>query len=137
MAMSSEQAVRMQDAHSQRVAQDKKNPFLINIEDGRLIPNVSTLAKNSRYRVYTGDPKASDKERMKFLDSNFAGNSARTAKQEAGEAEPFDIGHANKDDLIAFAAQEFGLELSHDVDVRQLRKQVAQAAKDADASKEG
>jgi len=65
--------------------QNKKYPLLINIEDGRLVPNVRLIgggpeirgqdgkvlaravSPHPKYRVYMGDPKASVSERMRLL----------------------------------------------------------------------
>lgn len=77
--------VSMSEAYRARNRQNAKDPLLINLKDGRLIPNVPQLGgrKEKRdgtgkviqtgivphpdYRIYRGDPRASKSERMRIL----------------------------------------------------------------------
>lgn len=111
-------------------AQDKRTPFVINIVDGRLIPNTRLTRRNPNYRLYRGDVNAPLDERMRYLAS--AG-----LTQEIGPAvdEPaFDIGKAGKEELIAFAAAEYGVALDAGMHLATLRSKVSQMAKAAQGS---
>jgi hypothetical protein len=149
---------------AQRAARNKQNPkvpFLINIKDGRLMPNVPMLAgrpgekapsgqviparpPHPNYRPYTGSLKASEEERMKWLES--AGLKIHTVTEDAehtgvaprrgvvlADVEPFDIGTATVSELIEFAQQEYGKTLSPAGGLRGLRTQVGELARAAGA----
>ena len=45
-------------ARRAQTQQDKRNPFLIHVDDGRLMPNVARLRGHAKYRVFTGDRKS-------------------------------------------------------------------------------
>lgn len=106
-----------------RSRQDKVHPFLIHLEDGRLIPNTPLIRKNPKYRVYLGDINATLSERMRFINSGVG----RTKVVDSSEPEPdvFDIGKATKDELVVFAMGTYGVSLAADTDIRTLRKQVS------------
>jgi hypothetical protein len=107
--------------------QDKTNPFLIHIEDGRLLPNTARTRKHPKYRVYTGDIRASQEERMAFIHSGIGGSINRPkVTNSAAEADEFDVGRATKDEMIVFAMQQFGVSLTADTDIRTMRKQIMQ-----------
>lgn len=103
--------------------QDTKHPFLINIQDGRLYPHNMRTKLNPNYRVYTGDIKANLAERLRYLES--AGHKVRPI----AEFEPFDIGKATLEDIIAFAQDEYGEDLSKETDVRVARKKLMTLSK--------
>ena len=86
MAISEAAEQRMVAARAARNKQDKKHPFVINIHDGRLLPNVPNLRAHSNYRVYTGDPKASAQERLRFL--SVAGHRPRVVDSEVSGEQP-------------------------------------------------
>ncbi len=114
-----------------RTRQDKKIPFLINTEDARLVPNTPLTAKLAQYRPFHGDFRASEAERKAYLMSGGLGTTKRGVKiptQEELEAEVFDIAKASKDELIAFAFDQYQEVLDPSTDVRTLRKKVAELA---------
>lgn len=133
MAISEAAEQRMIAARAARNKQDKKHPFVINIHDGRLLPNVPNLRAHSNYRVYTGDPKASAQERLRFL--SVAGHRPRVVDSEvSGEQPPpppFDIAKAGRDELVEFAASQYGAALDPGAHLNALRAQVRALARDA------
>lgn len=114
--------------------QNKATPFLINIKDGRLIPNNVNTAMELDYRPYHGDVKISRLERLKNL-QGVPANSRTRLINSMPDVDPttFDLGKATKLEIIAFAMDEYALPLSEETDVRTLRKQVQAAAERADA----
>lgn len=127
MPITAAQADNMATRASTR-RQDLKAPLLINTEDGRLAPNVPNIRALPAYRIYHGDPKADLAARMAYLGSNGHGRPGRTV---VADVEPFDVSKATKDELIAFAASEYGTELDAGTDIRTLRKRVAELAEAA------
>lgn len=145
---------------AQRAARNKQNPkvpFLINIKDGRLLPNVPALAGRPEekapsgqtipakkphpdYRPYTGSIKATEEERMHWLRSS--GMTLQTADTGApvrrgvllSDEEPFDIGASTVAELIEFAKTEYGADLSPAGGLKALRAQVNDLAKKAGAT---
>jgi hypothetical protein len=161
MAISEAQESKMIAQRNARNKQNVKIPFLINVKDGRLIPNVPMLAGRAaevapngqvipakpphpNYRPYTGSLKATEEERMKWLESS--GFTIQTVSTEAGNAprravvladvEPFDIGTATVGELIAFAKDEYGADLSPAGGLKALRTQVGKLALEAGAAVE-
>ena len=72
-----EAAVVQARGKSPKFKQDKRHPFLINVKDGRLFPNVGALRDSTNagakdYRIFTGSPKATHDERMKWLETQGA-----------------------------------------------------------------
>ena len=107
---SQEAAVVQARQGSRQFKQDRKHPFLINTKDGRLFPNVAVLRDDVKvgkdYVVFTGDPKASKDERMRWLDTR--GGRGPSKIVDSGDPEPpFDIGKATVDEMVAFAASEY------------------------------
>lgn len=123
-------------ATSRKFGQDKTNPFLINIEDGRLIPNVERIrsSRAATYRVYTGDPKATLEERMAYLKSGVGRPGRTKVVNTQPEEAAFDIGKATKEDLVAFAASEYGLALDSSKSLKVLREEFAKTAEALDMS---
>lgn len=129
--------------------QDKKVPFLIHVHDGRLVPNVPQLAgdgnripPNPLYRVYRGNPRASLDERMAYLASGGgAGGPARTITKTVvlapedvdpeltGDDAPFDIGKAGREELVRFAMDTYGVQLSETTHLTRLRSEVNKLAR--------
>lgn len=134
-AITPQQEARMAEARStsRKFGQDRKHPFLINIEDGRLMPNVERLRKHrsGTYRVYTGDPKASLDERMAYIKSGVGPQRTRIVNS-ATEEPPFDIGTASKEDLVAFAAGDYGIVLDSNKPLKTLRDEFLKAVKALD-----
>lgn len=123
-----------------RARQDKKTPFCINVKDGRLMPNVPEIRANADYRPFTGNYKATLDERMAYLRSGgFGGPGRRAVVMPADddippappveEQPPFDIAKASKEELVAFAFDQWAEVLSIDTHLTTLRSQVAKLAK--------
>jgi len=111
-------------ARRAQTAQDKRNPFLIHVDDGRLMPNVARLRGHAKYRVFTGSPKATSEERMAWLRSMGNGTPLPTE-------DPFDIGTASVAELIAFAASEYGVTLDPSTHHNKMRAELRRLAAEA------
>lgn len=111
-------------ARRAQTAQDKRNPFLIHVDDGRLMPNVARLRGHAKYRVFTGSPKATPEERMAWLRSMGNGIPLPTE-------DPFDIGTASVAELIAFAASEYGVTLDPSTHHNKMRAELRRLAAEA------
>lgn len=124
--ISEAQDAKISDARA-RSAQDKVNPLLINIDDGRLMPNVRRILrhKSARYVIYSGDPKASLEERMLWLKSMGRQPGARRIINTAIDTdEVVDLGKLSKAELIDLAMAEYQTELPSNIDVKEMRKRV-------------
>lgn len=115
-----------------RRRQDKKVPMLINIKDGRLLPNVPNMRTHKDYFPYTGKVSASKDERLAFIKTMAQGRGGRRLIVNT-ELPPFDLAKASKDDLMAFAATEFQLVLDKTQSLQAMRKAIV----DANALREG
>ena len=97
-----EAAVVQARGKSPKFKQDKRHPFLINVKDGRLFPNVGALRDDLKagknYRIFTGSPKATHAAMSPVYWAMLV---------DSGDAEPFDIGKATVDEMVAFAAAEY------------------------------
>jgi hypothetical protein len=107
--------------------QDRTNPMVININDGRLMPNTPRLRVHPNYRVYTGDLKASLPDRMSWVAGVKKIKVQRVVDSTADEA-PFDIGKADKDEMLVFAMENYGEALDPSLPLAVLRKKVAALA---------
>lgn len=125
MTISSAQADAMATRQASIKRQDSAAPLLINIEDGRLMPNTPNIRALPGYRVYHGDPKADLDARMAYLRS---GGHGRKHTPVMDDAQPFDVAKATKEELLAFAMNEYGAALDVAADVRSLRKKVMELA---------
>ena len=105
-------------------AQDKKSPFVININDGRLIPNTIKTRANKNYRVYRGDVYASQDERMRYLSSAGLGSGAASVEDDV-----FELSKATREQLIEYAMSEHGVTLDPQMHLARLRSKVAELAK--------
>ena len=116
---------------SPKFKQDKRHPFLINVKDGRLFPNVGALRDDLKagknYRIFTGSPKPTHDERMKWLETQGATLAARVI--DSGDSEPFDIGKASVDEMVAFAATEYQVVLDPKKHHNALRAELRALAK--------
>lgn len=119
-----------------RERQDTKTPFCIHVKDGRLMPNVPEIRSHPDYRLYKGNYKASLDERMAYLRSGGFGTPGKRAvvpfvddSAPAEEQAPFDIAKASKEELVAFAFDQWAEVLSVDTHLTTLRSQVAKLAK--------
>lgn len=112
-------------ARRAQLAQDKRHPFLIHVDDGRLMPNVARLRGHQKYRVFTGSPKATPEERMAWLRSMGNGTPA------PDDAEAFDIGKASVEEMIAFAASEYGVTFEPTMHHNKMRSELRRLAAEA------
>jgi hypothetical protein len=126
--MDSNNEAKLQQARAKRGQQDAKTPFLINRENGRLLPNVARTAKHRNMIPYTGSVKASLEERMRWI--RTGGNTRRNVTSSAPieELPPFDVSTASKEELIDFAKEEFGLVLNPKAPPHIMRNQILAAA---------
>ena len=120
--------------------QDAKIPFLINIEDGRLVPNVAGTRELPNYRPYHGPAKAPLEARLMYLRTEGRMGSAYrpltdSSVEQAPPVEPFDIATASRDDLINFAFTEYGKSLDPTAHLATIKKQVREFARIAGALK--
>ena len=119
--------------------QDAKIPFLINVKDGRLVPNVAGTRELPDYAPYRGPAKAPLEARLQFLRSEGRLGSAyrplvdSSVEQSSEPVAPFDIAVASKDELMAFAASEYGKSLDPTAHLATLKKQVREFARQAGA----
>jgi len=109
-------------AASKKRKQDATNPMVINIHDGRLMPNTPRLRTHKDYRVYTGDINATLPDRMRWLTGTKRQPIRVVNTQEA--TNEFDLGSASKEDIVTFAFEEYGAVLEPTQDIRKLRKEV-------------
>lgn len=117
-----ESALQTANDRSSKKRQDKTNPMVIHIENGRLMPNTPRLRAHKDYRVYTGDINANLITRMQWL----AGARRSTPKiiDSTAAAPVFDIGTASPDDLIMFAFENYGQVLEPALPPKKLREAV-------------
>ena len=115
-----------------RTRQNRDVPFLIHVKDGRLVPNTAGTSRLPDYRPFTGDYKAPLSERMAYLKSGGLGRNRVQVTNSAPEDAVFDIGKATKEELVAFAFDNFQAVLT-DGTLASLRKQVGELAKIADS----
>lgn len=155
MAISAAMEERMSAAVQARNAQNKRWPLLINIEDGRLVPNVPRLGgkeavrdangrivapaipPHPKYRVWRGDPKASTTERLRILNEGMRIETAPVIDPTfvASAEAAFDISTASAEELVAFANEQYGTKLNANTPVHLLRGKVkALAVKHGDAA---
>lgn len=125
-----------QNQRNKKALQDTKVPFLIHRVNGRLLPNVERLRTHKDMIPYMGNKHASLEERMRYL--RTGGQRRGVVATQAIEAPPpFDVSTATKEDMIAFAADEFGLELNPKAPIHIMRNQIIAAAKEADEAPAG
>jgi hypothetical protein len=132
--------MRLAEAQRNRNRQDKRHPMLINIDDGRLMPNVPRLAgrvgsadrkepaipAHPKYRVYTGDLKATHAERMRWLATSGL---RAPSVEDALPLEPFEIMKASREELVTFARENYpDVKLDPNGHLTALRHAVARAA---------
>jgi hypothetical protein len=116
--------------------QDKKLPFYINVEDGRLVPNVQNVRKMPNYRPYHGDPNADTATRLASLEGHSRTTGTRVvASRPILDMATFDVATAKKAELLAFAADEYpDLELDASQHPMTLRKLILAAGERAAAA---
>lgn len=117
---------QLADARAAKSKQDKKYPHLIHVDDGRLLPNIETLRKHPKYRVYRGDSSASLAERLRYLQSQGV-SGGRRAVVDSSASEPFDLSKASKEELTAFASEQYDIVFAPGTPVMSMRQQIARA----------
>jgi hypothetical protein len=129
--ITADQERNLSDANARaKKKQDRTNPHVINIEDGRLMPNTPRLRIHPKYRVYTGPKDADVGTRMRWLEG-----ATKTPKivNTMAEADAFDVGTATLDEMQVFALENFGLVLDTKKPMKTLRKEIMDAAEKAAA----
>lgn len=109
-----------------RTRQNKAVPWLIRDPDASIWPNTPLLAKKQNMRPYHGPLHASLEERKRHLEG--LGSRRRVVVSEATEAPPFDLAKCTKDELIAFAEEEYGYTLDPAGNLHTLRAEFAKVA---------
>lgn len=110
-----------------RKRQDKAHPYLVNIKDGRLMPNVPNVRAQADYRVYDGPINNSRAERMVWVTKALRMNPIKIIDSSVAE-DVFDVGTASKDDLLTFAMDQWGMALDGEKSLLVLRKEVTRLA---------
>lgn len=122
--ITAEQEKNLSDANARaKKKQDKANPMVININNGRLMPNTPRLRAHAQYKVYSGLLDASLPERMRWLEGSLKSGTKKIVNSKA-EADMFDVGTADKDELIIFAMEEFGQALDPKLELKAMRKKI-------------
>ncbi len=111
--------------------QDPKNPMVVNVEDGRLMPNTPRLRVHPKYRVYSGPKDADASGRLRWLDGQSRSGKVAVVNT-MSEQDTFDVGTASADELMIFALENYGLALDPEKPMKTLRKQVMEAAAKAE-----
>jgi hypothetical protein len=125
----SNQEASLQRARDMKAKQDAKIPFLIHRVNGRLIPNVERLRDHKYLIPYRGSVKASHEERMRYL--RTGGAASRSFVDSAPleqDLPPFDLGTASREEMVQFAADEYGIQLNVKAPAHILRNQIKAAA---------
>jgi hypothetical protein len=113
-----------------RPKQDTKIPFLINIDDARLVPNVPKLRTHPKYRPYHGVLAASHADRLTYLKTEFRSGGERLVI-DSTKVKAFDIATATKEELITYAFNEFGVTIDPSTHGNAVRVQLRKLAQDA------
>lgn len=103
--------------------QDKTNPWLIR-DDGTIFPNVPLLARRKNMRPYRGDISAPLEQRMRYLQGL---PSQRKIVIDA-EPETFNITKATKEELIAFAFEDYSEVIDAEEHINKVRSIVCSLA---------
>lgn len=126
MAITEDTEQRIADNRG-RMRQDKKVPFLIR-DDGMLFPNVPLIGKKQNFRPYHGDVNASLEDRLRYLQGLQSKRRVINTEVVADEEAPFDIAKATKDELIAFAQDQYGSTIDPALHMNKIRSMVANLA---------
>jgi hypothetical protein len=110
-----------------RSRQNKLVPWLIR-DDGMIVPNVPLVAKKPNFRPYHGRIDASLEDRKRYLQNLGSKRRVIVDETPAEEAPPFVVSKANRDELVAFAQEQFGATLNPEDHLNKLRAQVAKLA---------
>lgn len=113
--------------HRGKTRQSKSCPWLIR-DDGMIFPNVPLIAKKQNFRPYHGDPAAPLDERMQYLQGLTHQRRRVVMSAPLVEEEPFDIAKATKEELIAFAMEEYAEPIDPGEHLNKVRAIVAKLA---------
>lgn len=113
--------------HRGRTRQNKAVPWLIRDPDGSIWPNTPLLAKKQNMRPYHGAIDASAEERKRYL-QGLQTRRRVVVSESANDAPPFDLAKCTKDELIAFAEEEYGYTLDPTGNLHSLRAEFAKVA---------
>jgi hypothetical protein len=116
-------------SNATRPKQDKNIPFLIHVDDGRLVPNMPLLRLHPKYRPYHGTLTATQAERMTYLKTEY--KSTPRAVIDSANTKAFDIATASREELMAFALAEYGTSLAPTLNAMSMRVQIRKLAEDA------
>ncbi len=99
---------------------NKPAPLLIR-DDGMLYPNTPRTRAQAGFWPYHGNPRASLKERMEYLEGRYVGVGNAAAAAETGV---FDVEMATKAELLEHALTEFGKKLDARKSEAALRQEI-------------
>ena len=116
-------------SNATRPKQDRNIPFLINVDDGRLVPNMPRLRLHPKYRPYHGVLTASQADRMTYLKTEY--KSMPRSVIDSTRVKSFDIATATKDEMIAFALSEYGTTIDATMHGNAVRVRLRKLAEDA------
>lgn len=114
--------------HRGKNRQNKATPWLIREPDGMLFPNVPLLAKKQNLRPYHGPLDASLEDRLRYMQGLPGKRRVIVSGEPVDETPPFDLAKCTKDELIAFAEQEYGYTLDPAGNLHTLRAEFAKVA---------
>jgi hypothetical protein len=112
--------------------QDKENPMVVNINDGRLMPNVKMLREHPDYRIYRGPDTKDAKVRLQWLNGELKRTPIKVTNTKADAV--FDVGTATRDDIIVFMMEEYGITVKPETPMSTMRQMVVRAADKAAAA---
>jgi hypothetical protein len=112
--------------------QDRENPHVVNVKDGRLMPNVKMLREHPDYRIYRGPDTDDAKVRLQWLDGALKRVPMKVTNTKADAV--FDVGTATRDDIIVFMMEEYGIVVKPETPMSTMRQMVVRAADKAAAA---
>jgi hypothetical protein len=125
--MNNAQESNLSQALRNRKKQDKRYPHIVNVDNGRLLPNTEKLRAHPKYRVYAGPtgPEVTNEQRLAWVQGLMERNPIKVVNT---TAEVFDIAKASSEDLVAFALDQYGAALDATKPAAALRREVAALA---------
>lgn len=121
-----EQNLASASKRSKKRLQDKTHPQVVNIHDGRRMPNVLMLREHKDYRIYLGPEGVTDAEALQWVKGELKRKVPKVTY--TSPLDSFDVGKATKDDLIVFAMEELGIALDPTMHIATMRSKVMEAA---------
>ncbi len=140
--ISAEQEANLAAANARaKKKQDRENPFVVNVHNGRLMPNTPRLRAHKDYRVYPANLKdataSTIEDRMRWLKRSAAVSSSPRIVNSKEAEDAFDVGAANSDELAVFAMETWGLPLDPKKPLKTLRSEVMKKAAEMEAIEAG